>query len=436
MAEESYLAVDQAAARAEGLVRRYPGRARLWTAGHSRSGAPLRVLSVAGGEQNVLVVAGPHANEQTGAVACLLLAEAVLSGEDVAGLGPLPGCSWHFLLSLDPDGARLNEGWMPRPDGMAGYYRHFFRPVFAEQPEWIPDDASRPMLPETRALIGLLDELTPVLQCSLHGVDLGGSYVVTTRELPGLAKPFTDSARCAAIPVDAGPFDAYYWPSVAPGVHVLPRPGEPGSQFAALLHSTENSTWRYPERHGTATAVIEVPMWAADAVSSADLHPDPAGARSRACAYLRDAGGEVAGLYARAIDHVGIHEDAETGPLLRTCRRFLRLCPELAAEWSAQDWPATDTIAHITALELAARQAPLRAASPLLRLLSRTSAAKAPDAFVRREGAELKELAEKLTIRLAEDFATHFPARPVPLDQQAAHQARTVVAAARSVLHR
>ena len=63
------------------------------------------------------------------------------------------GSAWHFLLCIDPDGAALNEPWLPGPYTLRGHYEHFFRPCAAEQPEWLPADGAvrTAALPETRA---------------------------------------------------------------------------------------------------------------------------------------------------------------------------------------------------------------------------------------------------------------------------------------------
>ncbi|CAM5723527.1 3-hydroxyacyl-CoA dehydrogenase OS=Streptomyces tendae OX=1932 GN=F3L20_12645 PE=4 SV=1 [Streptomyces tendae] len=59
--------------------------------------------------------------------------------------------------------------------------------------------------PETRALTGVIDELRPFLQVSLHGTDLGGSWVQLTRDVPGLAEPFAKSAASCTSPSRRAP---------------------------------------------------------------------------------------------------------------------------------------------------------------------------------------------------------------------------------------
>ncbi|SCD56813.1 hypothetical protein GA0115245_121838 [Streptomyces sp. di188] len=54
--------------------------------------------------------------------------------------------------------------WLTGPYTLGRHFRHFYRPGFLEQPEWLPDGAASAALPETRALLALQDELRPFLQ--------------------------------------------------------------------------------------------------------------------------------------------------------------------------------------------------------------------------------------------------------------------------------
>jgi hypothetical protein len=122
--------------------------------------------------------------------------------------------SWHFLLCADPDGASLHV--TPAPRSLFDYHLGFFRPAGDEQPEWSPSVLSPDRLPpETRALLGVIDAVRPYLQVTLHGTELGGSWVQLTRDVPGLAEPFGKSAAQLRIPVETGACDAAGWP--APG---------------------------------------------------------------------------------------------------------------------------------------------------------------------------------------------------------------------------
>lgn len=254
--------MDELAARAAALAVRGSGDVRLRRVGVSRAGSPLWLLSVGRGARQVLVVAGPHANEPVGGATVLRLAERVLADPRFT-VGA--DATWNLLLCLDPDGLRRNEGWLTGPYSLGRYFRNFFRPGFLEQPEWLPDGAAAAALPETRALLRLQDELKPFFQCSLHGVDVGGAFVELTRDLPGLSRRVAHAAARLGIPRELGPYDTLYWPRLGPAVYRIPPP-RPRDLAAAITEAAVESTWYHPHRHGTVTAVVEAPMWGVAAV--------------------------------------------------------------------------------------------------------------------------------------------------------------------------
>ncbi|MEU3999417.1 M14 family zinc carboxypeptidase [Streptomyces fungicidicus] len=392
-----------AAARA--LTVRSPGLCVLRQVGVSRAGRPLHLLSVGRAERAVLVVAGAHANEPAGGGTLLALARRTVREPELRD-----GTSWHFLLCADPDGASLHV--TPSPRSLYDYHLGFFRPAGPEQPEWAPSVLPPDRLPpETRALTGVIDEVRPYLQVSLHGTDLGGSWVQLTRDVPGLAEPFAKSAAQLHIPVETGASDAAGWPASGPGVHVMPAP-EAAPAYPSLTDDARHSTWYHAHRYGGLTAVIEVPMWAGDLVDDPAPHPAPHAAMGLlADRLLRDAD-EVRRILEDARPE---HRDAG-GPLLRATTWVLELVPGLAADL-VRTPPADGTRAYVGSVDAFARRVPLRAAAMLRRALSGTD---------ERAAARL----EYLVARWSAAFATSFRARWVPVGQQVEHQSRTVLAAA------
>ncbi|EGX55969.1 3-hydroxyacyl-CoA dehydrogenase [Streptomyces zinciresistens K42] len=390
---------------ARALAAHRPGLCGLRQVGVSRAGRPLHLLSVGRTRPAVLVVAGAHANEPAGGPALLAVAERVLGERELRR-----DVSWHFLLCADPDGASLHV--TPAPRSLFDYHRGFFRPAASEQPEWAPAMLPPGRLPpETRALTRVIDELRPYLQVTLHGTDLGGSWVQLTKDVPGLAEPFAKSAAELRIPVETGASDAAGWPASGPGVHVMPAPGA-GAAYPSMPDDARSSTWYHAHRYGGLTAVVEVPMWASDLVDDPLPHPDPAGAmRWLGTRLLRD-GREVERVLTEALPRL----DGADGPLLRAARWALDLVPGLAADWAGTP-PADDSRAYVGSVDAFGRRLPLRAAAMLLRVLRETD----------DRGAQRLE---DLVARWSESFAERFRARWVPLEDQVEHQSRTVVAAA------
>ncbi|MEV6733568.1 MULTISPECIES: M14 family zinc carboxypeptidase [unclassified Streptomyces] len=416
-----YPTPSELALAARVLADEHPGPARLRQAGTSRGGRPLWLLSVepSGRPQRagVLVVAGAHANEPVGGATALALARRVLHEPAIRA-----GRGWHFLLCADPDGAALHR--TPRPYSLLDYHRNFFRPPGPEQPEWAPSLLPPDRLPpETLALTALIDELRPVLQVSLHGTDLGGSWVQLTRDIPGLAEPFAKSAAELRIPVETGASDAAGWPSPGPGIFVMPQPGaDPAGAFHP--EDTRLSTWYHAHRYAGTTAIVEVPMWASDLVDDPAPHPDPRGA-------LRLLAGRLtadAALVARVRDRVpgasepgagpgaGPGGDPDAAALLRAVDWTLALIPRITVEWTGPGAPAEATAASIGSIDAFGRRLSLRAAAMLLRVL-------------RAQGHPAAPGLDRLVTGWCEEFAARFQARRVPVANQVEHQTRTVLAA-------
>ncbi|MFE4576001.1 M14 family zinc carboxypeptidase [Streptomyces chartreusis] len=403
--EPRYPSLAELVLSARALAAHRPALCTLRQVGISRAGRPLHLLSVGHARRAVLVVAGAHSNEPTGGPTLLAVAERVLRERELRA-----DVSWHFLLCADPDGASLHV--TPAPRTLFDYHRGFFRPAAPEQPEWAPAALPADRLPpETRALTRVIDELRPYLQVTLHGTDLGGSWVQLTKDVPGLAEPFAKSAAELHIPVETGASDAAGWPASGPGVHVMPAPGA-GAAYPSMPDDARSSTWYHVHRYGGLTAVVEVPMWASDLVDDPAPHPDPARAMRGLAARLRRDALEVERVLAEALPRL----DGVDGPLFRAAKWALELVPGLAADW-AHTPPADDTMAYVGSVDAFGRRLPLRAAAMLLRVLQETD----------DRGAERLE---HLVASWSDSFAERFRARWVPLENQVEHQSRTVVAAA------
>ncbi|MFD7701086.1 M14 family zinc carboxypeptidase [Streptomyces caelestis] len=401
-----YPTVAELVLSARALAVQRPGLCVLRQVGVSRAGRPLHLLSVGHARRAVLVVAGAHANEPAGGGTLLALARRTVRERELRD-----GVSWHFLLCADPDGASLHV--TPAPRSLYDYHLGFFRPAGPEQPEWAPSVLPPGRLPpETRALTGVIDEVRPYLQVSLHGTDLGGSWVQLTRDVPGLAEPFAKSAAQLHIPVETGASDAAGWPASGPGVHVMPAP-EAAPAYPSLTDDARHSTWYHAHRYGGLTAVIEVPMWAGDLVGDPAPHPDPdAALRRLSDRLLRDAD-EVRRVLEETRPR---HGDAD-GPLLRAATWGLELVPGLAADL-VRTPPGGGTRAYVGSVDAFTRRVPLRAAAMLRRAL-------------RESDAGAADRLDGLVARWSAAFAGRFRARWVPVDHQVEHQSRTVLVAAR-----
>lgn len=417
---DAYPSVAGVAAAASAFARFRPDLCELREIGRSREGRPLHVLRVGHGRRNVLVVAAPHSDERVGPATALRLAERVAFDPQ---LHARADAAWHFLLCLDPDGTVRSETGPAVRRTPAEHFRHAYRPPADEQPEWAP--SIRPehdQLPESRALTGLIDELRPFLQCSLHGNDLGGSWIQLTRDVPGLAEPLLKLSAERDVPVQTGTYDAMYWTVSGPGVYVMPAPGEP-TQFASLPEDVNRSTWIRPHRYGGMTALFEVPMWASRRVSDPAPHPDPAPAMAALAGLLRRQSARTGTLLELVRPMLPEPYAGDTRPLLRLAGELGAVCRSVADDWDDfHPSPVPLTVAHMSALDIAARRISLRAVGVLLRLLDGVPGA----AEERMRGVCERQLAQWAgELEAGHDLAW------VPVPVQVDLQAETVLAAFR-----
>ncbi|MEV0225195.1 M14 family zinc carboxypeptidase [Streptomyces sp. NPDC050704] len=421
--------MDELGVRAAALVGRRPRDARLRQVGTSRAGLPLWLLSVGHGSRQALVVAGPHANEPVGGATALRLAERLLADPRLCDGADV---TWNLLLCVDPDGSRRNEGWLSGPYSLGHYFRNFFRPGFLEQPEWLPDGADGAQLPETRALLALQEELRPFFQCSLHGVDVGGGFVELTRDVPGLAPRLAHIAARLEIPLELGPYDTLYWPTLGPAVYRIPPPRR-GDLVAAITEAAVESTWFHPHRYGTVTAVVEAPMWGVAAVADGSAPADADGVLRAVSRTLRRDTELLEGLLARI--RPGLAAIPDVDRLLAPVDDYLLVCPGLADSWDPDTAPDTDAdggprplpplnTARLAALRISGRRIALRTAGLLHQLV--TGAGHDPSGAA----ADLDRLIDEWCA----DYHEGHEARWIPVARQVEYQARVVLAAFELVL--
>ncbi|MET9080473.1 M14 family zinc carboxypeptidase [Streptomyces sp. NPDC004237] len=414
-----YPSVDELVSRAAALAADRPRDARLRRVGTSRAGTPMWLLSIGHGGRHALVVAGPHANEPIGGATVLRLADRVLADPRLTEDADV---TWHLLLCLDPDGSRRNEGWLAGPYTLGHYFRNFFRPGFLEQPEWLPDGADAVALPETRALLDVQDELRPFLQCSLHGVDVGGGFVELTRDLPGLDRRLTHTASRLGIPRELGAYDTLYWPVLGPAVYRVPPPRR-GDLAAAITEAAVESTWFHPYRHGTVTAIVEAPMWGVNAVQDGAPPADRDAALRAVSRTLRADTALLDGILARVRTQLSAAPDAAR--LLAPVDDYLLVCPGLADAWdpdtdagSARPLPPLSS-AHLVALRIAGRRLALRTAGLLHQLLRSTG----------HDPADALPDLDRLIDTWCADYHDSLGARWIPVARQAEYQTRVVLSA-------
>ncbi|MEU9603208.1 M14 family zinc carboxypeptidase [Streptomyces sp. NPDC048057] len=397
------------------LARDHSARVELHEVGKSRGGRGVLLASVGKGRKNVLVLGGPHANEPTGFLTVIHLARLAAKHPDFAeGLD----VTWHFVPCMDPDSMVLGEGWYGAPRTIRNYYGNFYRPAFVHQPEWsFPVDGGfdRP-LPETRALMSVIDDLRPKFVYSLHSADFTGHHFMVTSAAPALVSDIEHAMARRGLPVHTAPSDGGT-PIVGRGVFLMPAPPrpDPGGQVpfgASSIH--------YAQRHGALGIVPETPMWHcpqfADTGSSGRLYAALFRAAADGIERDRDF---LAGVVDRALDDL-----PQDSPLFVAVAEGLPFAEQAARQFrsSAEDpthgRPAT--VAEQYQLLMMRYTLSLRPGGMLLQLLEGAGA---------KSEKEVRNWFDRRCARMRSDF----PGRALDLRELTALQMEVGLAAVRGL---
>ena len=216
-----FLTVDELKASTRQLANRHPNTVEVLSIGHSRRSDPIEALRIGNGSSKALLFAMPHPNEPIGSMMLEYLS--LRLAEDDA-LRQSLGYTWYMIKCVDPDGTRLNEGWFKGPFSVDNYARHYYRPPSSQQVAWtFPIDYKtlhfHDPLPETQALMALIEEVRPDFMYSLHNSDFGGVYFYIWDEAPLLYKPFHKLVESQGLPLHLGESERPYETEYASAIY-------------------------------------------------------------------------------------------------------------------------------------------------------------------------------------------------------------------------
>lgn len=271
VALRTFPTVDSIHARADALAEANPSVVTKRRIGTSRLGEPLHEY-VLGSGPAVLVVGGVHPNEPIGFHTALQLLEDLAGG---AGPAADLEATWHIIPCIDPDGTRLNEAWFDDPGDRIAYARGFYRPAPTEQVEWsFPLDHQNAYfdrsIPETLALMRVIDRARPAMAVGLHNGELGGVYYYLSHAPAGVIDALHAIPVGLGLPLDRGepevadiePFATAVFPALR-SADTYDRLIAQGIDPSGLVES--GGLGDYLSEHGTLAFVAELPYWS---------HPD------------------------------------------------------------------------------------------------------------------------------------------------------------------
>ena len=267
---QAFLTIDELNASSHRLVETYPEIASLKVIGQTREGDPIELLTIKGGEKQAFVFGGPHPNEPIGCMTVEYLSQRLCEDE---ALRQELDYTWHFIKSIDADGMRLNEGWFGGPFSPSNYARHFYRPASDEQVEWTFPIEYKTLkfnepLPETQALMQVIDEIKPQFLYSLHNAGFGGVYYYVSNECPPLYDTFHKIPEWFNLSLDLGEPEMSIAELYAPAIYRmltstdmydhLERNGVPNP---AEIMGFKSSSAQYAERYGSFFLIVEMPYF-------------------------------------------------------------------------------------------------------------------------------------------------------------------------------
>lgn len=269
-----FLTVDEMDANSRQLAKDHPDCVKLFEMGKSREGHPLLCLRIGEGEQNALIFGCPHPNEPIGAMLLEHFTKTLAEDEE---LRRELGYTWYIIKSWDVDGTKLNEGWFRGPFTLRNYFRNFYRPAGHQQVDWTfpvhykelhVDDP----IPETAAMMDLIDDIKPKFIYSLHNAGFGGVYWYMSGETPGIYEELRSVPKKYNVPLHLGEPETPYAQTFAPAVYktlgseasydYVERYGKVDMKEYAKAQKTGNNSAAYARaRHGSFTLLTELPYF-------------------------------------------------------------------------------------------------------------------------------------------------------------------------------
>jgi len=219
-----FLTVEELNQSSVELAHKYSSVVELSTIGQSRAGDPIQAIIIGKGKQTAFLFGTPHPNEPIGAMMIEFLSRKLAEDEEFR---EWTGFRWVLIKCADPDGTRLNEGWFKGPFTPLHYARNFYRPPHFQQVEWSFPVSYKKLkftspIPETEAIMNVINREKPAFMYSLHNAGFGGAYYYVNKPCEPLYERYRQVAIGQSIPLQLGEPEMPYTKQLSKAVYLMP----------------------------------------------------------------------------------------------------------------------------------------------------------------------------------------------------------------------
>ena len=205
------------------LAEKYPDIVKLLKVGETRSGRPLYALRIGDGKNRALWFGCPHPNEPIGTMVIEYLTWQLAENDDLRAELDF---TWFFIKATDADGLKLNEGWLKGPFTPLHYAKNYYRPAGNKQVEWTFPINYKTLkfndpIPETRALMKIIENEKPDFIYSLHNAGFGGVYYYISQKAPLLYPIYYKVAHDQGVPLSLGEPEVPWAKELAKAVYYM-----------------------------------------------------------------------------------------------------------------------------------------------------------------------------------------------------------------------
>lgn len=220
---KAFYAIDELNASSERLARKHPSKVDVFYIGRSRKGEEIKALRIGKGRKTALLFGFPHPNEPIGSMTLEYLSWRLAEDKTLDKLD----FTWYIVKCIDPDGARLNEGWFKGPYTPLNYALNYYRPPGFQQIEWTFPIEYKTLvwdkpIPETRALMKIMEDVKPQFMYSLHNSGFGGVYFYVSSRCKPLYAKFHNLAEKEKLPLHLGEPETPYMKKLAKAIFKMP----------------------------------------------------------------------------------------------------------------------------------------------------------------------------------------------------------------------